>query len=466
MQQASDDLQFEKAGAIRDQLIAIERVVEKQKVICTEQIDSDVIAFARSNGEACVQIFFIRAGKLIGREYFVLEGTEEETNNGIVEQFVKQFYDEAAYIPPEVLLPEEIEEARIINEWLNTKRGGEKVTLTVPRRGPKRGLVEMAAENAAETLASLKAQWEADTNKHVQALAELQTALSLPQPPNRIECYDISNTQGTAATASMVVFEQGRAQEGPLPALQHQIGGWAERLCLDARGPHPPLPALARGASRAGRRRGAEGRRWAGLGWTARRQRETGAGGGGRRADGRPADEGGSAGRSGRLVLGARHTAAPAPSRTEGRRELCAPARPADRRRRARASWAWRWKCWRNMACSTACRWSAWPSSRRKSSCPASRGRCCCRAARRGCTWCSGCATRPTGLRWPHHRIRRGKIGLASQLDAIPGIGPARRRALLTRFGSLAGIREATLDDLATVRGMTRAAAEVLKASL
>src|SRR5436190_10279314 len=111
MQRASENLQFEKAAALRDQLVAIERVVEKQKVITTEQVDSDVIAFARSEGNACVQVFFIRAGKLIGREYFVLEGTEEESGPQIVEQFVKQFYDEAAYVPPEVLLPEEIEEA-------------------------------------------------------------------------------------------------------------------------------------------------------------------------------------------------------------------------------------------------------------------------------------------------------------------------------------------------------------------
>ena len=150
MLKASEALQFEKAGVLRDQLVAIERVVEKQKVITAEQIDSDVIAFARSNGEACVQVFFIRAGKLIGREYFVLEGTENESGPQIVEQFVKQLYDEAAYVPPEVLLPDEIEEARIINEWLNTKRGGEKVTLTVPRRGTKRDLIEMAAENATE----------------------------------------------------------------------------------------------------------------------------------------------------------------------------------------------------------------------------------------------------------------------------------------------------------------------------
>jgi excinuclease ABC subunit C len=246
MHQASEDLQFEKAAALRDQLVAIERVVEKQKVITTEQVDSDVIAFARSNGEACVQVFFIRAGKLIGREYFVLEGTHDESNTEILEEFVKQFYDEAAYVPPELLLPEEIEEARIINEWLNTKRGGDKVTLTVPRRGPKRGLVDMAAENAAETLASLKAQWEADSTKHVQALAELQQALALPRPPNRIECFDISNTQGTAATASMVVFEQGtpkkahyrnftiKSVEGPndfasmKEALQRRFRRWQE----------------------------------------------------------------------------------------------------------------------------------------------------------------------------------------------------------------------------------------------
>jgi 4-amino-4-deoxy-L-arabinose transferase-like glycosyltransferase len=120
-----------------------------------------VIAFARADSEACVQIFFVRAGKLIGREYFVLEGTEDESGAEIVEQFVKQFYAEAAYIPAEVLLPQEVEEARIIKEWLNTKRGGEKVTLTVPRRGTKNDLVAMAADTATETLASLRAQWAA-----------------------------------------------------------------------------------------------------------------------------------------------------------------------------------------------------------------------------------------------------------------------------------------------------------------
>ena len=209
MQAASDGLQFERAAALRDQLVAIERVVEKQKIISAEQLDSDVIAFARDDRSACVQVFFVRAGKLIGREYFVLEGAEDAADDEVVTQFVKQFYTEAAYIPAEVILPEAVPEAEIIGQWLRDKRSGDKVMLTVPRRGTKRDLVEMAAENAADTLAGLRAQWEADTNRQTQALAELQAALNLPRPPNRLECFDISNTQGTHSVASMIVFEQG-----------------------------------------------------------------------------------------------------------------------------------------------------------------------------------------------------------------------------------------------------------------
>jgi len=209
MEEAAEALQFERAAAIRDQIFAIEKIVEKQRVISSKQMDSDVIAIARTNGEACVQIFFIRSGKLIGREYFILEGTQEEKEAEIVAQFIKQFYSEAATLPDQVLLPHEVEEAQIIEQWLKTRRGGDKVQLVVPHHGEERELVEMATENAIETLAALRAQWEADTNKQQQALAEIQQALNLPAPPNKIECFDISNTQGTATVASMVVFEQG-----------------------------------------------------------------------------------------------------------------------------------------------------------------------------------------------------------------------------------------------------------------
>ncbi|NMC53433.1 MAG: excinuclease ABC subunit UvrC [Chloroflexi bacterium] len=209
MQQAAEELRFEQAAALRDRMQAIDRVVEKQKVISTEQMDSDVIAIARNNGEACVQIFFIRAGKLLGREYFILEGTEDENDSEIIAQFIKQFYAEAARLPCEVLLPQEVEEARIIQQWLNTRGNCNKVELKVPREGTPQELVQMATENAVETLQALRTQWEADTNRQSEALAGLQSALGLSAPPNRIECYDISNTQGTASVGSMVVFEQG-----------------------------------------------------------------------------------------------------------------------------------------------------------------------------------------------------------------------------------------------------------------
>jgi excinuclease ABC subunit C len=209
MDAASEELRFEKAAAIRDQINAIDKVVEKQKVITSDQRDSDVLAIARSDGEACVQIFFIRNGKLIGREYFVLEGTEDIADSEVIGEFMKQFYSEAATIPEQVLLPNEIEEAQIIKQWMRSRRGGEKVELYVPRSGTSQELVQMATENAVETLQALRVQWEADKNKQTQALGELQEALKLSKPINRIECYDISNTQGTASVGSMVVFEQG-----------------------------------------------------------------------------------------------------------------------------------------------------------------------------------------------------------------------------------------------------------------
>jgi len=214
MTAAADALNFEKAALLRDQLNSIERVVEKQKVISSDQSDSDVLALARADGEACVQIFFIRNGKLMGREYFVLEGTEEIADADVIGEFIKQFYSEAAVIPDRVLLPNEVEEALIINQWLNTRRGGNKVELLVPKSGSNSELVAMATENAVETLQALKSQWEADKNKQTEALAELQHALKLPEPPNRIECYDISNTQGMASVGSMVVFEQGTPSRG------------------------------------------------------------------------------------------------------------------------------------------------------------------------------------------------------------------------------------------------------------
>src|SRR3989304_4187852 len=210
MDKASEELRFEKAAALRDQMKAMQSIIERQKVVfASDYKDSDVIAMARSDGEACVQFFFIRGGKLIGREYFVLEGTEDAADTEVMAQFVKQFYTEAAAVPQQVMLPQEIEEAKIIGQWLRTRRGGEKVEFFVPQDGQPHELVKMAAENAADTLQALRAQWQADAHKQEQALAELQSALNLSAPPNRVECYDVSNTQGVAIIGAMVVFTQG-----------------------------------------------------------------------------------------------------------------------------------------------------------------------------------------------------------------------------------------------------------------
>src|SRR5512135_281911 len=183
MNQAAEELRFEKAAALRDRLRAVQSIVERQKVVFpADYLDSDVLAMARTDGEACVQIFFIRGGKLIGREYFILEGTEETSDSQVMTQFVQQFYAEAASVPDQMMLPQQIEEAQIVSQWLRSKHGGKKVKMLVPKAGQPQELVQMAAENAAETLQALRAQWQADTHKQEMALAELQSALSLPQP--------------------------------------------------------------------------------------------------------------------------------------------------------------------------------------------------------------------------------------------------------------------------------------------
>lgn len=209
MEEASDQLRFEKAAMIRDQIQAISRVVEKQKIVSSEQMDSDVISLARAENEACIQMFFIRGGKLIGQEYFIMKGTEDVKDAEVLTEFIKQYYNEATSVPDQMLLPQELEETRIIRQWLKQKQGRGCVEIKVPKSGDGKDLVNMATENAIETLRALKTQWENDTNKQSETLAELQEALSMDVPPNRIECYDISNTQGSLSVGSMVVFEQG-----------------------------------------------------------------------------------------------------------------------------------------------------------------------------------------------------------------------------------------------------------------
>jgi excinuclease ABC subunit C len=208
METAAENMEFERAAHLRDQIDAVERVIERQRVVSASLVDQDAIAIAREDGEVCTQVFFVRSGKLVGHEYFLMEGGGDVEEPEILSSFLKQFYNHAAHVPPEILLPAEIEENQVIERWLTERRGG-KVSLRVPRRGQKRKLLEMVEENARETLSHLLAREQIERTRALSGVSDLQTQLGLQEPPLRIEAYDISNIQGVAATGSMVVFAEG-----------------------------------------------------------------------------------------------------------------------------------------------------------------------------------------------------------------------------------------------------------------
>ncbi|HEX6542215.1 MAG TPA: excinuclease ABC subunit UvrC [Ktedonobacterales bacterium] len=210
MQDAAENLEFERAASLRDRMQAVEQVLEKQKIIhTTGPGDQDVVALADGDDETCAQVFFFRGGKLVGREYFILQGTRETPPGEIMSSFLQQFYDTAPHIPGEMILAAEPDDTEALRQWLRQKRGG-AVTLVVPQRGEKLRLVEMVAQNAREVLEQQRIKWLSDSQKTALALDELREELNLPTAPHRIECYDISNISGTSSVGSMVVLEDGR----------------------------------------------------------------------------------------------------------------------------------------------------------------------------------------------------------------------------------------------------------------
>lgn len=214
MEDAAENLDFERAAMLRDRIKALERATTRQYLVGSPDANYDVVELAQSNGDALVQLFIIRNGLMLASESFPLEHVEHETTEAIIESFLKQYYADSETVPPEILLPHQITEAKIIEQWLRTKREGKKVVISVPQRGDRRKLLERAAETAREQLTILKAQWASDTHRQEAALRELQEVLGLPEPPNRIECFDISTLQGTASLASRVVFVQGAPKKG------------------------------------------------------------------------------------------------------------------------------------------------------------------------------------------------------------------------------------------------------------
>lgn len=213
MQEAAAEMAFEKAAALRDKIRAIKSVAEKQKISNTGLGDADVIAMVRAYAQCLVQVFFIRGGKMTGRENFTLSAFEEQSRSEILTAFVKQFYSGTAYIPKEIILQEALveEETELIREYLSERRGG-KVLLTVPVKGEKHKLVELAHKNAMLIFEQFGEKLKREEQRTKGAMREIRDALGLAGDLHRMEAYDISNTQGFSSVGSMVVFEDGRAK--------------------------------------------------------------------------------------------------------------------------------------------------------------------------------------------------------------------------------------------------------------
>lgn len=208
MKEASENLEFEKAALVRDLLGSVKQIVSKQKITNTDQGDRDIIAFARDKDEAVVQTFFIRGGKLIGRDHFHLSGVEGESDSQVLTSFVKQFYAGTPYIPKEIFLSTELEDEELIADWLGLRRG-QKVYLRVPKKGDKEKLVELAKKNAELVLSQDVEKIKKEEARTTGALKELADYLELPII-SRIESFDISNTAGFETVGSMVVYENGK----------------------------------------------------------------------------------------------------------------------------------------------------------------------------------------------------------------------------------------------------------------
>ena len=208
MAKASQNLEYEEAARYRDQIKALELISEKQKAVSQESIDQDVIGSAIGSEEACIQIFFIRNGKIIGSEHYLLTNTENESREQIISSFITQFYIGTVYVPKEIYIESHIEDMELLEKLLSQKRGN-KVSLKVPVKGEKSMLIKMTKKNALEILEKGSQRIRKNIDESMKAIEELKNILRLDGVPERIEAYDISNIQGVQSVGSMVVFEKG-----------------------------------------------------------------------------------------------------------------------------------------------------------------------------------------------------------------------------------------------------------------
>ena len=208
MEQASEELEFEKAAEYRNLLSSVKQVAQKQKITNADGEDKDIIALANDDTDAVVQVFFIRGGKLIGRDHFHVRVGTEQSEDNILNNFVKQFYSGTPFIPREIMLQKKIEDMEILEQWLSEKRG-RKVIIKVPQKGMKEKLVELAKKNALLVLSQDKERIKREEGRTIGAVKEIEKLLGLSNL-NRMEAFDISNINGFETVGSMIVYEKGK----------------------------------------------------------------------------------------------------------------------------------------------------------------------------------------------------------------------------------------------------------------
>lgn len=211
MEKAAEELEFEKAAKIRDRILAIELIREKQKMFTVKEGDEDFIDLYTDEKDGCAQVFFVREGKVTGREHFMIENISDDPVKEVISSFIASFYGGTAQIPKTIYVPEEIEDQELIEKFLTEKRGS-KVWIKVPKKGDKKNLLDMVRNNAKIMLDQFKEKMVEEKELNKSALTELADVLGLDSLPARIEAYDISNIQGVDSVGTMVVFENGKAK--------------------------------------------------------------------------------------------------------------------------------------------------------------------------------------------------------------------------------------------------------------
>jgi excinuclease ABC subunit C len=408
----SDALRYEAAAVSRDKLKAVEWTIEQQKLHAFSREEHDVIGLARDGTEACFQVFVVRNGKMIGREHFIVEGAGEVADADVLASFLQQYYASTERPPRSILLPLEPSDPATLGQVLREQRGS-GVRLHVPERGAKRRLVALASENAAEALAKDRAEWLADRGARAEALVGLARALELPAPPHRIECYDMSNIQGTSAVGSMVVFTDGAPDPKQYRRFRIRSGETPDDFRMMAE-------VLRRRFSRA-----------------ARLRRETGA------------LEPSAVGVDEDAVSGEEEWALPDLVIVDGGKGQLSAAtgvlRDLDLTELPAAGLAKRFE---------------------ELFVPGRSAPIILPAKSPALYLVQRIRDEAHRFAITYHRNVRGRSALTSIFDEMPGIGPARKAALMKRFGSVRALRDASVEDIAAVPLMSQSLAESVKSVL